>query len=148
MLEQGLFAFTRKLGSLLDAERSSLFLVEGNFMVLKVADNLEELGEIRFPVGTGIAGAVAQSGHSIRIDDAYTDARFNRDVDRQTGFRTRSILCLPVKNRDGQVFAVAQLLNRRDGRPFDARDEERFSAFIQSIGVIFETQLGLAEKDW
>jgi hypothetical protein len=53
-----------------------------------------------------------------------------------------------VKNRDGQVFAVAQLLNRRDGSPFDARDEERFSAFIQSIGVIFETQLGLAEKDW
>jgi putative ABC transport system ATP-binding protein len=148
MLEQGLFAFTRKLGSLLDAERASLFLVEGNFMVLKVADNLAELGEIRFPVGTGIAGAVAQSGHPIRIEDAYTDARFNREVDRQTGFRTRSILCLPVKNREGHVFAVAQLLNRRDGRPFDARDEERFAAFIQSIGVIFETQLGLAESDW
>lgn len=148
MLEQGLFAFTRKLGSLLDAERASLFLVEGSFMVLKVADNLEELGEIRFPVGTGIAGAVAQSGKPIRIDDAYTDARFNREVDRQTGFRTRSILCLPIKNREGQVFAVAQLLNRRDGQPFDARDEERFATFIQSIGVIFETQLGLAESDW
>ncbi len=62
MLEQGLFAFTRKLGGLLNAERSSLFLVEGDFLVLKVAENLQELGEIRFPVGTGIAGAVAQSG--------------------------------------------------------------------------------------
>jgi hypothetical protein len=46
------------------------------------------------------------------------------------------------------VFAVAQLLNRRDGKPFDSLDEERFATFIQSIGVIFETQLGLAEADW
>jgi len=148
MLEQGLFAFTRKLGGLLNAERSSLFLVEGDFLVLKVADNLQELGEIRFPVGSGIAGAVAQTGRAIRIDDAYADPRFNRDVDRQTGFRTRSIISLPVKNRDGKVFAVAQLLNRRDGKPFDALDEERFTTFIQSIGIIFETQLGLAEADW
>jgi hypothetical protein len=57
-------------------------------------------------------------------------------------------LCLPVKNREGRVFAVAQLLNRRDGKPFDSLDEERFATFIQSIGVIFETQLGLAETDW
>jgi putative ABC transport system ATP-binding protein len=148
MLEQGLFAFTRKLGGLLNAERSSLFLVEGDFLVLKVADSLQELGEIRFPVGSGIAGAVAQTGQAIRIDDAYADPRFNRDVDRQTGFRTRSIISLPVKNRDGKVFAVAQLLNRRDGKPFDALDEERFTTFIQSIGIIFETQLGLAEADW
>jgi putative ABC transport system ATP-binding protein len=148
MLEQGLFAFTRKLGGLLNAERSSLFLVEGDYLVLKVAENLQELGEIRFPVGSGIAGAVAQSGESIRIEDAYADPRFNREVDRQTGFRTQSILCLPVKNREGKVFAVAQLLNRRDGKPFDSLDEERFATFIQSIGVIFETQLGLAEADW
>jgi adenylate cyclase len=148
MLEQGLFAFTRKLGGLLNAERSSLFLVEGDFLVLKVAENLQELGEIRFPVGTGIAGAVAQSGRPIRIDDAYADPRFNREVDRRSGFRTRSILCLPIKNREGKVFAVAQLLNRRDGEPFDDLDEARFATFIQSIGVIFETQLGLAEQDW
>lgn len=148
MLEQSLFAFTRKLGGLLNAERSSLFLVEGDFLVLKVAENLQELGEIRFPVGTGIAGSVAQSGRAIRIDDAYADPRFNREVDRHTGFRTRSILCLPIKNREGKVFAVAQLLNRRDGKPFDDLDEARFATFIQSIGVIFETQLGLAEQDW
>jgi len=148
MIEQGLFAFTRKLGSLLNAERASLFLVEGDFLVLKVAENLRELGEIRFPVGTGIAGAVAQSGRPISIEDAYLDPRFNRDVDRQTGFRTRSILCLPVKNREGKVFAVAQLLNRRDGQPFDRLDEERFATFVQSIGILFETQLGLAEGDW
>jgi len=106
------------------------------------------MGEIRFPVGSGIAGTVAATGEAIRIDDAYADPRFNRDVDRQTGFRTRSILSLPVKNLEGRVFAVAQLLNRRDGLPFTTDDEERFASFIQSIGVIFETQLGLAGGDW
>jgi putative ABC transport system ATP-binding protein len=144
MLERGLFAFTRKLASLLNAERASLFLLDGNELVLRVAENLHEMGEIRFPVGSGIAGAVAQGGESIRIDDAYSDPRFNRDVDRQTGYRTRSILCLPVKNQQGEVFAVAQLLNRKDGQPFDRDDEQRFANFMQSIGVIFETQLGLA----
>ena len=148
MLEQGLFAFTRKLGQLLNAERASLFLVEGDFMELKVAEHLQELGEIRFPVGSGIAGAVAQTGESIRIDDAYADPRFNQDIDRRTGFRTRSLLTLPIKNLEGKVFAVAQLLNRLDGEPFTPEDEQRFESFIQSIGVIFETQLGLAGGEW
>ena len=95
----------------------------------------------------GIAGAAAMSGETIRIDDAYADPRFNRDVDRQTGYRTRSVLSLPVKNMDGEVFAVAQLLNRRDGRPFDEEDEQRFAEFVQSLGVIFETQLDMSRKD-
>ncbi|NNK38057.1 MAG: ATP-binding cassette domain-containing protein, partial [Xanthomonadales bacterium] len=145
MLDQGLVAFTSKLAGLLHAERSSLFLVDGDELVLKVADNLDEIGEIRIPVGSGIAGAAAMSGETIRIDDAYADPRFNREVDKKTGYRTRSIISLPVKNLEGEVFAVAQLLNRKDGEPFDANDEARFSEFIQSIGVIFETQLGLAD---
>jgi putative ABC transport system ATP-binding protein len=150
MLEQGLFAFTGKLRQLLNAERSSLFLVKHDqgHLELKVAENLDELGPIRIPIGTGIAGAVAQSGQPIRIDDAYNDPRFNRDVDRQTGFRTRSIISLPIKDQAGEVFAVAQLLNRKDGLPFDAGDEQRFTHFIDSIGVIFETLEGLtAELD-
>jgi putative ABC transport system ATP-binding protein len=146
MLERGLFAFTRKLAQLLDADRASLFLREGDDLVLKVAEHIQEMGEIRIPVGSGIAGAVAQSGEAIRIDDAYADPRFNRDVDRQTGYTTRSILSLPVKNMDGEVFAVAQLLNRRDGRPFDEHDEQRFSEFVQSLGVIFETQLDISRR--
>ncbi|NND44399.1 MAG: ATP-binding cassette domain-containing protein [Xanthomonadales bacterium] len=144
MLERGLFAFTRKLGALLNADRSSLFLVDGDSLVLKVAENIENLGEIRIPLGSGIAGAVAQSGEAVRIDDAYADPRFNQDVDRQTGFRTRSILSLPLKDRDGSVFGVAQLLNRRDGKPFDAEDERRYAAFVGSIGVILETLQSIA----
>jgi putative ABC transport system ATP-binding protein len=146
MLERGLFAFTHKLAGLLNAERASLFLVEGDELVLKVADNLDEIGEIRIPLGSGIAGAAAASGETIRIEDAYADPRFNREVDRKTGFTTRSILSLPVKDQDGQVFAVAQLLNRKDGKPFSGDDEHRFAGFMRSIGVIFQTQLDMASK--
>jgi GAF domain-containing protein len=139
MLERGLSAFTHKLSQLLNAERSSLFLVENDTLLLKVARDLQDGAEIRIPIGSGIAGAAAQSGQIINIPDAYADARFNPDVDRKTGFRTHSILSLPIKNQRGEVFAVAQLLNRRDGRPFDQNDENRFGSFIESIGVIFET---------
>ena len=144
MLARGLSAFTHKLSQLLNAERSSLFLVENDTLLLKVARNLEAEEEIRIPIGTGIAGAAAQSGKIINIPDAYADSRFNPDVDRKTGFRTRSILSLPIKNQRGEVFAVAQLLNRKDGQPFDQDDVNRFASFIESIGVIFETLEGLA----
>jgi putative ABC transport system ATP-binding protein len=139
MLARGLSAFTHKLSQLLNAERCSLFLVEGNSLLLKVARDLEEGVEIRIPIGSGIAGAAAETGEVINIPDAYADRRFNPDVDKRTGYRTRSILSLPIKNQQGDVFAVAQLLYRKDGQPFDQNDEARFLSFIESIGVIFET---------
>ena len=139
MLARGLSAFTHKLSQLLNAERCSLFLVEGSSLLLKVARDLEEGVEIRIPIGSGIAGAAAETGEVINIPDAYADRRFNPDVDKRTGYRTRSILSLPIKNQQGDVFAVAQLLNRKDGQPFDQNDEARFLSFIESIGVIFET---------
>ena len=108
-------------------------------LVLRVAEDINDMPEVRIPLGSGIAGAVAQTGRSIRIDDAYADPRFNQNVDKQTGYRTHSILSLPVKDSSGHVFAVAQLLNRKDGQPFDQGDEQRFANFIQSIGVILET---------
>jgi putative ABC transport system ATP-binding protein len=140
MLEQGLFAFTRKLGQLLNADRSSLFTVENESasLWLRVTEQLPD-EEIHIPIGSGIAGAVAASGESIRVDDAYADQRFNPSVDKELGYRTQTILCLPVKNRAGSVFAVAQLLNRKDGRPFDDEDEEKYRSFLDSIGLILET---------
>lgn len=148
MLEQGLFAFTHKLARLLKVERASLFLVDNdsNTLLLRVAEDLPD-HEVRIPIGSGIAGAVAESGQTIRVDDAYADNRFNQEVDRMSGFRTRSILCLPIKNRSGRVFAVAQLLNRVDGQHFETADEEKFSEFIASIAVILETLEGLTANN-
>jgi adenylate cyclase len=70
------------------------------------------------------------------IADAYADPDFNREVDRATGFVTRSVLTLPLHEVDGEVFAVAQLLNREDGRPFDEDDTKHFRQFADSVGVI------------
>ena len=65
-------------------------------------------------------------------------SRFNPEVDRMFGYRTRSILCVPMFDRDGNVFAVSQLLNRVDGQPFSAEDELRLSGLLASIAPILE----------
>jgi putative ABC transport system ATP-binding protein len=147
MLAQAVEAFTFKLAQVLDAERASLFLLdpERGELVLRVAR--EERGrrvEARLPIGVGVAGRVAATGEPLRIDDAYASPLFNPEVDRETGFRTHTILCLPIRDSAGRLFAVAQLLNRRDGKAFDARDEARFAEFMRSLGVILETWARLA----
>jgi putative ABC transport system ATP-binding protein len=146
MLEQALRVFTRRVGELLDAERASLFLVdrERGELVLRVAQDVAPGESVRIPVGSGIAGAAATSGRPVLVTDAYQDPRFNRDVDLKTGFRTRSVLCLPLQDRRGDVFAVTQLLNRRDGQPFDEADERRYADFAASLGVLLES---LVEMD-
>jgi putative ABC transport system ATP-binding protein len=142
LLEEALAAFTFRFGRLVDVERASLFLVdrERGELWLKVAQ--EEGGrpvDVRFPLERGIAGEVARTGRSLRVEDAYAHPLFHPEVDRATGFRTRSILCVPIQDRAGRVFAVAQLLNKRGGAPFDGADEERFVRFTRSIGVVLES---------
>jgi adenylate cyclase len=149
MLDQALEAFTFKLGRLLDCERSSLFLVdkERGELWLKVAE--EEGGvpvTVRMPIDKGIAGHVATTGEALRVDDAYQHPGFNPEVDRKTGFRTRSILCVPLRDANDRVFAVAQLLNPRDGSCFGEADEARFAEFTASIGVILETWWTMSKR--
>jgi putative ABC transport system ATP-binding protein len=148
MLEQSLRAFTRRVGELLDAERASLFLVdrERQQLVLRVAQDMPDGDYVRIPLASGIAGAAAVSGDVVRVDDAYADPRFNKAVDTETGFRTRSMLCLPLQDRSGQVFAVTQLLNRRDGQPFDDRDAKRYQEFAASLSVLLESLVTLGSK--
>jgi putative ABC transport system ATP-binding protein len=141
MLAQAIEAFTFKLAQVLDAERASLFMVDAPRGELWLRVARAEAGRdvvARFPIGTGIAGTVAASGQSLRVDDAYAHPLFNPAVDRETGFRTRSILCIPVRATSGDVIAVAQLLNRVDDKAFDDQDEARFVEFMRSIGVILE----------
>ncbi len=145
MLEQSLRVFTRRVGDLLDAERASLFLVDRQHqqLVLQVAQDAPQAGAIRIPLASGIAGAAATSGKAVRVADAYADPRFNPAVDKATNFRTRSVLCLPLHDTRGDVFAITQLLNRRDGQPFDENDEQRFAEFAASLGVLLESLVGM-----
>jgi len=97
-----------------EAERGTLFLVDekSNEVWSLIAHGMEK-EEIRLPFGKGIAGHVAQTGETVLIPDAYADPRFNPDVDKRTGYRTRSILCLPIRNKTGKIIAALQLLNRK-----------------------------------
>ena len=96
-LESLLHVIVQNTLAVMEADRTSLFLYdEGrNELWSKVAQELGPLQEIRFPVGVGIAGHVAQTRQGVNLPDAYRDPRFNPDFDKQTGYRTRSLLCLP-----------------------------------------------------
>jgi energy-coupling factor transporter ATP-binding protein EcfA2 len=145
LLEQTLRVFTRRVAELLNADRASLFLVDQDRgeMTLCVSQDLAAGETVRIPIGSGIAGAAAASGRLVRVADAYEDPRFNRNVDVKTGFRTRSVLCLPLLDSSGKVFAVTQLLNRRDGRPFDEADEARYADFAGPLGVLLESLVAM-----
>ena len=82
-----------------------------------------ELQEIRIPADTGLAGECASELCIINVTDAYSDPRFNPAIDKQTGFRTRSILTFPLTAQDGELVGVAQVLNKKQGS-FDTWDEE------------------------
>jgi serine phosphatase RsbU (regulator of sigma subunit) len=129
-------AATRLIG----AERGSLFLVDSDAgrLTSLVAQGLETRS-LSLPIGEGIVGAVAASGEAVILNQPYDDARFDPSVDRATGFRTRSLMTVPVRDRDGDLTAVLQLLNHDDG---GFSDED--VAFLAELGVPFAVALTTA----
>ncbi len=115
MLEQVLDAFTLKIGALLEADRATLFVKDEARGELwsKVAAQEEE---IRIPIERGIAGHVVRTGQAKNVADAYSEPLFDRSIDAATGYRTHSLLCMPILDSSGRVFAVIQLLNKSGGR--------------------------------
>ncbi|KAK3741003.1 hypothetical protein RRG08_005693 [Elysia crispata] len=122
--------------NLTDAERCSVFLIDKDTdeLVAMVfdgitADDKEVQGEIRLPKTQGIAGHVATTGTLLNIRDAYSHPLFYRGIDDSTGFRTRNILCFPIKDEEGVVLGVAQLCNKKTFQYFTTFDEDIASAF-------------------
>lgn len=118
---------TRSIG----ADRGTLYLVDRRTDELwsKVTQG-SGMVEIRLPMGKGLAGYVARTGELVNITDAYKDPRFNPEVDRRSGYATQTVLCMPMRNREGVVIGVFQLLNKRTGH-FGPEDE----AFIDALSV-------------
>jgi len=116
-LDEVLQALVEMTTQELNAERGSLFLndPDTNELYSRVAQgNIQR--EIRLLNNSGIAGYVFTTGEALIIQDAYSDDRFNRSIDEQTGFTTRNILCVPIKTVKGEVIGVAQTLNKRTGK--------------------------------
>ena len=101
---------------IVDAEGGTLYIVDDVRRELwsKILQGSTPI-EIRLPLGRGIAGYVGSTGEGLLIEDAYLDARFNPEYDTKSGFRTKTILCTPIRNKDDRIIGVLQLLNKRDG---------------------------------
>ena len=123
---------------MLNADRATLFLNDEktNELFSRVAMG-EGIGEIRLPNTAGIAGSVFTSGETMNIPYAYADLRFNPSFDKQTGYFTRSILCVPVTNKNGKVIGCTQVLNKKGGK-FTEEDESRLKAFTQQVAIALE----------
>ena len=142
MLDQVLEAATLKIVTLLGAERGTLFLVDQERRQLrsKVALHTGDRPlEIQLSMDEGIAGHVARTGQVMNVADAQGHPLFQGSIDKVTGYVTRNLLCMPIYNRSGQVFAVAQLLNKKGAPAFDAKDEESFKEFARPLGLILES---------
>ncbi|XP_041076096.1 cGMP-specific 3',5'-cyclic phosphodiesterase-like isoform X2 [Polyodon spathula] len=138
------------INELIDADRYSLFLVcedssNEKFLISRLFDvaegsTLEEASNncIRLEWNKGIVGHVAATGRPLNIRNAYEDPRFNAGVDQITGYKTQSILCMPIKNHKEEVVGVAQAINKKCGNngTFTEQDEKDFSAYLAFCGIV------------
>ncbi len=123
----------------LECERATVFLydTERHELVSRVATGVDE---IRFSADNGIAGEVVRTGEIIHVPDAYADARFNPEIDRRTGFRTRNMVTFPLLGIDKSIVGVLQVLNKHDGH-FDPWDHDLVESFGAQVGVAVQRQL-------
>jgi sigma-B regulation protein RsbU (phosphoserine phosphatase) len=121
----------------LHVDRGTLYFVDEQKREIwtKIAGGVSS--EIRLPFGKGLAGTVAESGEPVILHDAYDDPRFDRSLDAKTGYRTRSMLCVPIKNREQKVVGVLQLLNKTTGA-FGARDLEFLASISEHMAIAME----------
>ena len=127
-----------RISEVMEADRSTLYLLDEDTDELwsKVVQG-DAVHEIRLKPGEGLAGAVASTGKPLNIKDAYQDVRFDAEWDRRTGYRTRSTLCVPMKNQHGRTIGVVQVLNKHEGY-FTVADEAMLTALASHAAVSIE----------
>lgn len=115
-LEQLLELILAKIIDAVEADRATLYLLDErkNELVSRIVQG-DEVRQIRLRMGQGIAGHVAQTSKALLVNDPYDDDRFNPDMDLSSGYRTQSILAVPMKNHLGRTIGVIQVLNKKTG---------------------------------
>ena len=122
----------------LDAQRATIYFVDlTKGELFSRAAHLPELREIRLKIGQGIAGHVAKTGRMVNYPGKGNDVLFFADIDEKTGFRTKSMITVPVRDRAGVIFSVLQVLNKKI-IPFDKSDEQFLRALAAQLGIILE----------
>jgi len=141
LLDELLDGFAFRIKKHLNADRVTLYLVDSEQRTLHSKVVREDGGSIpiEIPITMGIAGHVARTGTTLNVPDAYDVPFFDREIDKNSGYRTRSVLCMPIKDSKQRVFAVVQLLNKKDGGAFTEDDEKRFNEFANSLSLLVES---------
>lgn len=115
---------------IINADRCTLYLVDDNTNELRsfIAQRAE-VHEIRMPLGKGIAGFVAKTGELVNLEDAYKSPLFDPRTDKETGYRTRTVLCIPLKDRNSKIIGALQALNKKGDGAFTFNDEWLFKSY-------------------
>jgi serine phosphatase RsbU (regulator of sigma subunit) len=128
-----------KATEVMEAERSTIFMHDEKLSVLRshLSGQIKR-DAVSLQLGVGIAGHAAKTLDLLNVPDAYADPRFNPRFDKETGFRTRNILCAPLLSRDGRLLGVIQLLNKKGDAAFSPEDETLLRAFASIAGVAID----------
>ena len=129
-----------KVTNAMAAERTSLYVADWEKCEIwtRVA---EGIGQIRLPLGEGISGRVAESGEMINVVDAWELPYFNRAYDETNQFRTRSVLCIPIRGRSMRHIGVLQVINKKGKDCFDQEDEILIKGLVSQVGIALENSL-------
>ncbi len=140
-------ALIRRLMEQTKCERGSFFIVdtEKGQLVSLFSEGLEDTN-IRLNLRLGVAGVVAVTGQGLNIPEAYADPRFDRTTDERTGYRTRCLLALPIRDRRGEILGVVEAVNKRD-RTFGEEDEKILASMCSLFSVSLENVLLFAEMN-
>lgn len=152
-LDALLHAMVDRVAKTMQADRGTLWLVDAARQELfSRAAHLPEMKQIRVRLGQGVAGDVAMRGQTVNIPSVKAEKRFHPGIDQLTGYQTSSLLAVPLRDAQGEVFGVLQVLNRRGGGPFDERDEQQLESMGKLVAQTVEatslyTELRRARPD-
>ena len=140
-IDELLITIAEQTKKVLNADRCSVFLYDKdkNELWSKVALGMNS-EEIRFSADKGFAGHVVKTGETIRIQDAYKDSRFNKEIDKHTGYKTYNLLCMPIRNIKFEIIGAFQVLNKLTG-DFTDSDEEVLFAIGTNAGIAIENNI-------
>jgi putative ABC transport system ATP-binding protein len=149
LFDSVLEATTLKMVNIMRADRGTLYFVDKPAGLLRSRIATGSDGKwisLETGIRNSIAGRVVLTGQALNIADAYQSEYFNPDIDRATGYVTVNILCMPLAKPNGEIFAVAQLINKKDANCFTREDEEQFELFAEPFGVILENCMELRNQ--
>jgi adenylate cyclase len=137
--DQLLQSIAEEARAAVSADRCTIYelLQERSEVVARAALGLPEGEEIRLPTTRGVIGFVARTGRSLRLRDVYNDPRFDSSVDQRTGYRTRSMVCVPVLDADHKVLGAIQAINKLSG-PFSEEDEQQLVRLCTQVATVLK----------